>query len=67
MKELQELGGNKHPEFNDSNSPSQRVGGHMSPKTLKLVEHAERMYSLGNTYSEDEIQENGSDRNELKI
>ncbi len=54
MKELQEIE-NKHPEFYDSNSPSQRVGGQIT-KNFKTVEHKERMYSLGNTYSEEEIQ-----------
>ena len=55
MKELQEIE-NKHPEFYDSNSPSQRVGGQIT-KNFKTVEHKERMYSLGNTYSEKEIQD----------
>jgi DNA ligase (NAD+) len=55
MKELQEIE-NKHPEFYDSNSPSQRVGGQIT-KNFKTVEHKERMYSLGNTYSEEEIQD----------
>ena len=55
MKELQEIE-NKHPEFYDSNSPSQRVGGQITKK-FKTVEHKERMYSLGNTYSEEEIQD----------
>jgi len=54
MKELQEIE-NKHPEFYDSNSPSQRVGGQIT-KNFKTVEHKERMYSLENTYSEEEIQ-----------
>jgi len=41
MKELQEIE-NKHPEFYDSNSPSQRVGGQIT-KNFKTVEHKERM------------------------
>lgn len=55
MRELQELESN-YPEFYDSNSPSQRVGGQVT-KNFKTVEHKERMYSLGNTYSEEEIQD----------
>ena len=55
MKELQDLEA-LHPEFYDSNSPSQRVGGQIT-KNFETVTHAERMYSLGNTYSEEEIRE----------
>jgi len=55
MKELQDLEA-LYPEFYDSNSPSQRVGGQITKK-FETVTHAERMYSLGNTYSEEEIRE----------
>ena len=55
MKELQDLEA-LHPEFYDSNSPSQRVGGQIT-KNFETVTHAERMYSLGNTYSEEEIRD----------
>jgi DNA ligase (NAD+) len=55
MKELQDLE-EKYPEFNDSNSPTQRVGGQVT-KNFETIVHKERMYSLGNTYSEDEIKE----------
>ena len=55
MKELQDIEA-LHPEFYDSNSPSQRVGGQIT-KNFETVTHAERMYSLGNTYSEEEIRE----------
>lgn len=55
MKELQVLE-EKHPEFYDSNSPTQRVGGQIT-KNFDTIAHAERMYSLGNTYSENEIRE----------
>ena len=55
MKELQDLEA-LNPEFYDSNSPSQRVGGQIT-KNFQTVTHAERMYSLGNTYSEEEIRE----------
>ena len=55
MKELQDLEA-QHPKLYDSNSPSQRVGGQIT-KNFETVIHAERMYSLGNTYSEEEIRE----------
>ena len=55
MKELQDLEA-LNPEFYDSNSPSQRVGGQIT-KNFQTVTHADRMYSLGNTYSEEEIRE----------
>ena len=55
MKELQDLEA-LNPKFYDSNSPSQRVGGQIT-KNFQTVTHAERMYSLGNTYSEEEIRE----------
>ena len=55
MKELQDLE-EKYPEFDDSNSPTQRVGGQVT-KNFETIVHKERMYSLGNTYSEDEIKE----------
>lgn len=55
MKELQVLE-QKNPELNDFNSPTQRVGGQIT-KSFKTGVHAEHMFSLGNTYSEDEIRE----------
>ncbi len=45
LKELQDLE-NKHPEFFDENSPTQRVGGTIT-KNFKTVAHDHRMYSSG--------------------
>ena len=53
LKELQALE-QAHPEFDDPNSPSQRVGGNIT-KNFPTVVHAERMYSLDNTYSPQEL------------
>ncbi|RZL34877.1 MAG: NAD-dependent DNA ligase LigA, partial [Pedobacter sp.] len=49
LKELQDLE-NKHPEFFDENSPTQRVGG-MITKNFNTIIHKNRMYSLDNSYS----------------
>jgi len=46
----------QHPEFDDPNSPSQRVGSDLN-KDFEQVKHTYPMLSLGNTYSEEEIQE----------
>ena len=53
LKELQELE-LKHPEFNDPNSPTQRVGGEIT-KNFSTVVHKNRMYSLDNSYSKEDI------------
>ena len=53
LKELQELE-NKHPEFFDENSPTQRVGGTVT-KNFKTIAHQYRMYSLDNSYSKDDL------------
>ncbi len=53
LKELQELE-LKHPEFADPNSPTQRVGGHIT-KNFNTVMHQNRMYSLDNSYSKEDI------------
>jgi DNA ligase (NAD+) len=53
LKQLQELE-NKHPEYFDENSPTQRVGGTIT-KNFKTVKHQHRMYSLDNSYSKDEL------------
>ena len=53
LKELQELE-NKHPEFFDENSPTQRVGG-MITKNFNTVTHKNRMYSLDNSYSKEDV------------
>jgi DNA ligase (NAD+) len=53
LKQLQELE-NKHPEFFDENSPTQRVGGTIT-KNFQTVKHEYRMYSLDNSYSKEEL------------
>ncbi|WP_348797223.1 NAD-dependent DNA ligase LigA [Flavobacterium adhaerens] len=53
LKELQDLE-NKHPEFFDSNSPTQRVGGTIT-KNFNTIQHENRMYSLDNSYSEEDL------------
>ena len=53
LKELQELE-SKHPELNDVNSPTQRVGGSVSDG-FATIPHKYRMLSLGNTYSEEDL------------
>ncbi|WP_339919983.1 NAD-dependent DNA ligase LigA [uncultured Flavobacterium sp.] len=53
LKQLQDLE-NKHPEYFDENSPSQRVGGAIT-KNFKTVPHEYRMYSLDNSYSKEDL------------
>ncbi|MCL4145759.1 UNVERIFIED_CONTAM: hypothetical protein GTU68_027317 [Idotea baltica] len=53
LKALQELE-EKHPEFFDANSPTQRVGGEIT-KNFKTVTHKNRMYSLSNSYSKEDL------------
>ena len=55
LKELQELE-EKHPEFQDANSPTQRVGGAVT-KNFATVVHEHRMYSLSNSYSKQELED----------
>lgn len=55
MKELQDLEA-AHPEYYDSNSPTQRVGSDLS-KEFEQVQHRYPMLSLGNTYSEEEVRD----------
>lgn len=55
LKQLQELE-EKHPEFFDENSPTQRVGGSIT-KNFPTVQHKNRMYSLDNSYSKEELLE----------
>ncbi len=55
MKELILLE-EKHPEFQDPNSPSMRVGSDLN-KAFNTVLHKYPMLSLGNTYSESELQD----------
>ncbi|GGW65020.1 DNA ligase (NAD+) [Winogradskyella epiphytica] len=53
LKELQALE-EKHPEFFDANSPTQRVGGTVT-KNFETVVHDFRMYSLDNSYSKEDL------------
>ncbi|UTW66524.1 NAD-dependent DNA ligase LigA [bacterium SCSIO 12643] len=55
LKKLIELEA-KHPEFDDPNSPSKRVGGDIT-KSFQTVKHDVPMQSLGNSYSESEIED----------
>lgn len=55
LKQLQELE-EKYPEFFDSFSPSQRVGGTIT-KNFQTVVHQNRMYSLENFYSKEDLQD----------
>lgn len=55
LRHLQELE-LAHPEYNDSNSPTQRVGSDID-KRFTQKEHKYPMLSLANTYSEEEVSE----------
>jgi len=55
LKQLQEME-EAHPEFYDPNSPTQRVGSDIAAG-FKQVSHVYPMLSLGNTYSEGEVQD----------
>lgn len=53
LKELEKLE-NENPEFFDSMSPTQKVGGDII-KSFNTIPHKYPMLSLGNTYSREEI------------
>jgi DNA ligase (NAD+) len=53
LKELEVLEA-KHPEFFDANSPTQRVGGTIT-KNFETVTHKNRMFSLDNSYSKEDL------------
>ena len=55
LKQLIELE-HFYPEYFDENSPSQRVGGQIT-KNFETVTHQNRMYSLDNSYSKDDLME----------
>ena len=55
LKELQDLEV-KNPQFFDENSPTQRVGGTIT-KNFNTVVHDYRMYSLDNSYSEEDLRD----------
>ncbi|HIP48059.1 MAG TPA: NAD-dependent DNA ligase LigA [Lutibacter sp.] len=53
LKELETLEAD-NPEFYDANSPTQRVGGTVT-KDFNTVTHKNRMYSLANSYSKEDL------------
>ncbi len=53
IKELEKLEA-KHPEFYDPDSPTQRVGGEIT-KNFETITHKNRMYSLDNSYSKEDL------------
>ena len=53
LKELQQLE-DENPEFFDPNSPTQRVGGEVT-KNFETITHKNRMYSLDNSYSKEDV------------
>ncbi len=53
LKELEKLE-EAHPQFFDPNSPTQRVGGQIT-KNFETVTHKNRMYSLDNSYSKEDL------------
>ena len=55
MRELQDLE-TRHPEHFDPNSPTMRVGSDIN-KNFVQVEHVYPMLSLGNTYSQSEVED----------
>lgn len=55
LKDLQALE-DQHPEFHDPTSPTLRVGG-MVTKNFETVAHEQRMYSLDNSYSKEDLED----------
>ncbi len=55
LKQLQALEA-EHPEFYDATSPTLRVGG-MVTKNFDTVVHEQRMYSLDNSYSKEDLED----------
>lgn len=55
LKELQKLE-DENPQYFDVTSPTQRVGGGIT-KNFKTVVHKNRMYSLDNSYSKEDLQD----------
>ncbi len=53
LKELEKLE-RENPQFFDANSPTQRVGGEIT-KNFETVTHKNRMYSLDNSYSKEDL------------
>ena len=55
LKQLQDLE-SQYPDYFDENSPTQRVGGTIT-KNFQTVVHEQRMYSLDNSYSKEELRD----------
>lgn len=55
LKELEKLE-QENPIFFDANSPTQRVGGTIT-KNFNTIVHKNRMYSLDNSYSKEDLQD----------
>ncbi len=55
LKELEKLE-KENPIFFDANSPTQRVGGTIT-KNFNTIVHKNRMYSLDNSYSKEDLQD----------
>ncbi len=55
LKDLQALE-EKHPEFFDATSPTRRVGGTVT-KNFETQVHDQRMYSLDNSYSKEDLED----------
>jgi len=53
LKQLQDLE-TQNPQYFDANSPTQRVGGTIT-KNFQTVVHENRMYSLDNSYSKEDL------------
>ncbi|TVZ53259.1 NAD-dependent DNA ligase LigA [Dokdonia sp. Hel_I_53] len=53
LEQLQRLE-KQHPEFDDLNSPTHRVGGGVT-KNFETIVHDHRMYSLDNSYSKEDL------------
>ena len=53
LKELEKLE-EENPQFFDANSPTQRVGGEIT-KNFETIAHKNRMYSLDNSYSKEDL------------
>jgi len=53
LKELEKLEA-ENPQFFDANSPTQRVGGEIT-KNFNTVVHKNRMFSLDNSYSKEDL------------
>lgn len=53
LQQLQQLE-TKYPEYSDPNSPTKRVGGGIT-KNFDTVVHENRMYSLDNSYSKEDL------------